>query len=361
LLSGWWRRCRRDLPWRHARDPYAIWVSEVMLQQTQVTTVKAYYRRFLDRFPTVRALARAPLEEVLKVWQGLGYYGRARNLHTAAATVVREFGGQLPQSVEALRRLPGVGRYIAAAVASIAFGADEAVLDGNVTRVLARLFAIGGDVAKAATQKRLWALAERLVPPGKAGRFNQAMMDLGATVCMPRRPQCGRCPLRTLCRAHQMGKEESFPHKAPRQAVPHYDMGVAVVQRGRKILIDRRPNKGLLGGLWELPAGRSAAGESPAQAARRGAAEQLGIRIRVLEKRPIGIIRHAYSHFRVTLHVFRCRYLSGQCRAIGCEAFRWVRLSELKNYPFSTAHLKIISALRRAGGIECSRRRAIDS
>jgi A/G-specific adenine glycosylase len=347
LLPRWWRRCRRDMPWRRTGDPYAIWVSEVMLQQTQVATVKSYYRRFLQRFPTIRALARASLGEVLKVWQGLGYYSRARNMHAAAAAVVREFGGRLPRTVQELRRLPGVGRYTAAAVASIAFGADEAVLDGNVIRVLARGFAIRGDVGKAATQRRLWALASGLVPPGRAGLFNQAMMDLGATVCTPRHPQCGLCPLRTLCRAHRLGKETDFPRKAPRRPVPHVDVGVAVVWRGGRVLIDQRKTKGLLGGLWEFPNDKAVAGETPARAARRASAEQLGIRIGVLG--PLTTIHHAYSHFRLTLHVFRCRYVSGRCKAIGCEAFRWVRLAELDDYPFSVAHLKIFTSLRGAG------------
>jgi A/G-specific adenine glycosylase len=338
------------MPWRRTADPYAIWVSEVMLQQTQVATVRSYYRRFLKRFPTIGALARAPLEAVLKVWQGLGYYGRARNMHAAAAVVSQQFGGRLPRTAAELRRLPGVGRYTAAAVASIAFGADEAVLDGNVIRVLARGFAVRGDVGKSATQRRLWALASALVPPGRAGLFNQAMMDLGATVCTPRRPQCGSCPLRTICRAHRMGKEEDFPRKAPRRPVPHVDMGTAVTWRGGRVLIARRKARGLLGGLWEFPGGTVAAGQTPGRAARRAMAEQLGIRIRLTE--PLATIHHAYSHFRLTLHVFGGRYVAGRCRAIGCEAFRWVRPAELDDYPFSVAHLKILTALRGtvAGG-----------
>ena len=343
LLPRWWRRSRRDMPWRRTTDPYAIWVSEIMLQQTQVATVRPYYQRFLNRFPSVGALARAPLQDVLKSWEGLGYYARARNLHAAAATVVRKHGGHLPRTAEALRQLPGIGRYTAAAIASIAFGADDAVLDGNVIRGLTRLFAIGGLTGKAATQKRLWTLADQLVPPGKAGLFNQAMMDLGATVCTPRSPQCQVCPLRTVCHAHRMGKEPDYPRKARRPPVPHYDIVVAVVERRMHILIGRRRAKGLLGGLWELPGGKVAAGETLAQAARREVAEELGIRIRVLE--PLAIVRHAYSHFRITLHAFRCQYVSGRCRAIGCEAFRWVRATELGDYPFPAANLKLFAAI----------------
>ncbi|MCJ7543534.1 MAG: NUDIX domain-containing protein, partial [Phycisphaerae bacterium] len=289
------------------------------------------------------ALARAPLGEVLKVWEGLGYYARARHLRAAAAAVVRQHRGRLPRTAEALRRLPGIGRYTAAAIASIAFGSDDAVLDGNVTRVLARLFAVGGQIGKAATQKRLWALAQRLVPLGRAGLFNQAMMDMGATVCTPRKPRCQACPLRRVCRAHQTGKQENYPRKARRRAVPHYDIAAAVVERGGRILIGRRQAEGLLGGLWELPGGKVAAGETPARAARREAAEELGIRVRVLGA--LATVRHAYSHFRVTLHAFRCRYVSGRPRAIGCEAFRWVRPRDLGEYAFPRANLKLFAAI----------------
>ncbi len=314
-----------------------------MLQQTQVATVLPYYQRLLGRFPTVRALARAPLGEVLKVWEGLGYYARARNLHAAAGVVVRQYGGQLPRTAEALRRLPGVGRYTAAAIASIAFGSNDAVLDGNVIRVLSRLFAVGEQVDKVPAQKRLWALARRLVPPGRAGVSNQAMMDLGAMVCTPRAPQCQACPLEGVCRAHQAGRERDYPRRVGRRAIPHYDVAAAVVQRRGRILIDRRKAQGLLGGLWELPGGKVAPGETPAAAARREVAEELGIRIRVLGL--LATVRHAYSHFRVTLHAFDCRYVSGRCRAIGCEAFRWVRPGELGRYAFPAVNLKLFAAL----------------
>jgi A/G-specific adenine glycosylase len=348
LLPPWWRRCRRDLPWRRTKDPYAIWVSEVMLQQTQVATVQPYYRRFRSRFPTVRALARTPQAAVLKAWEGLGYYARARNLHAAAKAVVRQHRGRLPRTAEALRRLPGIGRYTAAAIASIAFGADDAVLDGNVIRVLSRLFAVAGQAARPATQKRLWTLAQRLVPAGRAGLFNQAMMDLGATVCTARRPRCQACPLVSHCRAHRMGREQDYPHRARRRPVPHYDIAAAIVQRRGRVLIGRRHARGLLGGLWELPGGKVRPGETLAAAARRETAEELGVRIRVLA--PAATIRHAYSHFRITLHAFRCRYVSGRCRAIGCEAFRWVRPGELHRYAFPRANLKLFAALGwRAG------------
>ena len=195
-LLAWYRRHQRDLPWRRTRDPYAIWVSEIMLQQTQVATAIPYYERFLRRFPHVRALARAPMERVLKSWEGLGYYSRARNLRRAAQIVLAEHGGRLPEEPEALRKLPGIGRYTAGAISSIAFDRDEPVLDGNVIRVLCRVFLIRANPKSARTQKRLWKLAEELLPAGHASFFNQALMDLGATICMPSHPHCDRCPLR---------------------------------------------------------------------------------------------------------------------------------------------------------------------
>ena len=223
-LQGWWRRAGRKLPWRLRRDPYAIWVSEIMLQQTRVATVTGYYDRFLTRFPTVRDLADAPLSAVLKAWEGMGYYSRARNLHAAAGMIVSDFGGELPRTVEQLRSLPGVGKYTAAAVASIAFGLDEPVVDGNVERVLARVFGIDENIKDAAGQKKLATLARQLVPPGKAGMMNEAMMDLGATVCTPRKPTCETCPLREQCVAFATGRQDELPVKPPKKAVPHYDI-----------------------------------------------------------------------------------------------------------------------------------------
>lgn len=347
-LSAWYLRHKRDLPWRRTTDPYAIWVSEIMLQQTRVPTVERYFERFMRRFPDVHALARAPLDAVLKLWEGLGYYGRARNLHRAAKQVVANFGGKLPPSTDELRRLPGIGPSTAGAVASIAFGLDEPVLDGNVVRLLCRLFRVRSLPAETGTRKKLWGFARKLVPPGRAGSFNQALMDLGATVCTPRTPRCADCPLEKLCLAHEKGEEEELPLRAPRRPLPHYDVAVGVVWKGKRVLIDRRKPEGLLGGLWEFPGGRLGRGETLESCVRREIREELGITVRV--RRQLVTVRHAYTHFRVTLHAFECDYLSGRPKAIGCAAWKWVSPAGLGDYAFPAATHRVIAALRDRHG-----------
>jgi len=331
------------MPWRGQADPYTVWVAEIMLQQTQVKTVKPYYAAFMKRFPTVRRLAEADLGDVLKTWEGLGYYSRARNLHRAAAKVVADFGGELPGEVEQLRKLPGIGPYTAGAIASIAFGRDEPVLDGNVARVLCRVFVIRRNPAESTTRKRLWSLARQLLPPGGAGAFNQALMDLGATVCTPRSPRCDRCPVALPCAARARGEQARLPRKAPARPLPHHDVVAGIIRKRGRILIDRRKPHGLLGGLWEFPGGKREPGETLEEALRREVREELGIRIRV--GRELIVVEHAYSHFRITLHAMECRYLSGRTRAIGCDAFRWVRPEELDRFPFPRANRKILAAL----------------
>jgi len=342
-LLAWFRRTKRDLPWRRTRDPYAIWVSEIMLQQTQVETVRPYFSRFLHRFPDVQTLADASIEDVLKIWEGLGYYARARNLHRASGQIVREFRGELPRTVPELMKLPGIGRYTAGAIASIAFGRDEPVLDGNVTRVLCRVFRIRRPPKAASTQRRLWFLARRLIPAGKAGLFNQALMDLGATVCTPREPQCTRCPLRSFCLARRHSDQQRLPRRVRRKPLPHHDVVAAIIWKNGRVLIDRRKPDGLLGGLWEFPGGRREAGESLPDAVVREVREELGVRVRVLH--PLTTVRHAYSHFRITLHAFECSYVSGRPRALGCAAWRWVPVDELHQYAFPRANHNILAIL----------------
>ena len=344
-LLRWYGRAGRDLPWRRTRDPYAIWVSEIMLQQTQVATVEAYYARFLDAFPNMQSLAAAPIESVLKAWEGLGYYSRARNLHRAAEQVVDTLGGELPADADSLRKLPGIGRCTAGAIASIAFGLDEPVLDGNVARVLCRIFRIRDDPKSTANQRKLWSLARTLIPPGKASALNQAFMDLGATVCVPRSPDCPVCPVKSVCEARARNEQTELPAKTKRPAIPHHDVAVGVVWKRGRILIDRRRPQGMLGGMWEFPGGKLRPDESLAECVVREVREELGVKVEVRRRLPA--VKHAYTHFRVTLHAFECDYVSGRPKALGCAAWKWVKLDELDRYAFPKGSHKVIELLRR--------------
>ncbi len=331
-LLAWYAAHARDLPWRGHPDPYAVWVSEVMLQQTQVDTVKPYFARWMARFPTIEALAQADEQEVLALWEGLGYYRRARALHRAAQEVVARYGGHLPADPETLQTLPGIGKYTAHAIASLAFGRDVPVLDGNVKRVLARVFALETPVDTAEGERALWALAEAHLPPGRAADYNQALMDLGAMVCTPRAPRCAVCPLENLCQARQSGNPEAYPKKRRRQRQPHYTVVAAVIQRDDgRVLIAQRPADGLLGNMWEFPGGKVEQGETLESALKREIREELAVEIAV--EAPFGVYRHAYTHFRVTLHAFLARLESGEPQPIGVQAIRWVRPTELAAFP----------------------------
>ncbi|MBN2210638.1 MAG: A/G-specific adenine glycosylase [Sedimentisphaerales bacterium] len=343
-LLNWYAVHQRDLPWRRTRDPYAVWISEMMLQQTQVATVIPYYERWMKRFPNVVTLARARLQTVLKLWEGLGYYSRARHLHAAAKIIVADHRGQVPHRITDLRKLPGIGPYTAGAIASIAFDADEPVLDGNVTRVLCRMFRITTPPKDIHTQQKLWHLAHQLIPTGKAGFFNQAMMDLGATICLSRKPLCEQCPWRTHCRARAKGEQNQLPVKTPARLLPHFDIAVGVVWKNGKILIGRRKPKGLLGGLWEFPGGKRKSHESLKACVIREIKEETGIDVEV--NQPLITVKHAYSHFRITLHVFTCRWRAGRARPLDCTAVKWVTPRQLDAYPFPRANLKVIEALK---------------
>lgn len=342
-LLRWYKTHRRDLPWRRTRDPYRILLSEVMLQQTQVQTVIPYYRRWLKVFPTFGALAKAPLNKVLKQWEGLGYYSRARNLHSLAKTVIKQYKGKLPSTFAELKALPGIGRYTAGAVLSIAFNKDYPVVDGNVQRVLARYFGITQNVARPETQKQLWKLATSLVPAGRAGDYNQALMELGALICTPRNPNCPKCPVRSRCEALLHGQQTKIPIKTKKTSTPHFHIGAGVIWHHGKILISQRPLKGLLGGLWEFPGGKQEAGETLRETVRREIQEELGIQVEVGKK--LVKVDHAYSHFKITLHAHDCAYLSGNVQNLGVMAWRWVKPHELTRFAFPAANQPIIRKL----------------
>lgn len=342
-LMEWYAVHQRRLPWRETRDPYAIWVSEMMLQQTQVAAVVGYYHRFLAAFPDVRALARADLQDVLKLWEGLGYYARARNFHKAANQVITRHGGRIPDDPDVFRALSGVGDYINAAVQSIAFGRPLAVVDGNVKRVLARLLTMEAPVNAAASYKLFKTKAEALLSEKDPGAFNQAVMELGALVCRPRSPLCPDCPVRPWCRAFRHGRVAAFPVKLQKAPVPHHPMAVGVVMKGDRVLIVRRPENAMLGGLWEFPGDRPRKGETGASACIRILSEQTGLAVAVESR--LAEVRHAYTHFKITAEVFVCKWQSGRVRRKGPTDHRWIRIAEIGKYPFPGFHHKFIAQL----------------
>ncbi len=345
-LLAWYEAHRREMPWRQTRDPYAVWISEVMLQQTRVDQARPYYERFMRRFPTVGDLGEAPLAEVLKAWEGMGYYARARNLHRAAQQVVASHGGRIPDDPAHITALPGIGSYTAAAVLSIAYGKPCPVIDGNVVRVLSRLFHLTDNPAAAATKKKTAKLAGRLLVKHRAGDFNQAMMELGATVCTPRQPACGACPVSSLCIAHRVLPDPSvLPRKQPRKQRPHHHVAAAVVHNGDEMLIVQRPPEGLLGGLWEFPGGVSDEAGDRAEFLRDEIKRKLAIDIRI--DRAFASIRHAFTHFEMTLHGYHGTYLRGEaCDEDGNDC-RWVRPDALRNYAFPRAHTRLIETMSR--------------
>jgi A/G-specific adenine glycosylase len=346
-LLNWYEREQRRLPWRNHPDPYAVWVSEIMLQQTRVETVIPYFERWMQRFPTVEVLASASEQEVLSLWEGLGYYSRARNLHASARQVVESFGGRLPATRDKLKELPGVGPYTAGAIASIAFGQDEAALDGNIRRVLARVFAVRTPARSPAGERELWELARQNLPPGRAGDYNQAIMDLGATICMPRSPRCLVCPLMDICQARQLGIQEELPVLAPRRPVPHLTVAAAVMRRDGVVLIAQRPAKDLLGGMWEFPGGTIEEGETLEEGLRREIQEELGTGAHI--ETPFGVYNHAYTHFTVTLHAFLCRLDGPEPQALEASQLRWVAPPELASFPMGKIDRQIANRLMGEG------------
>ncbi len=338
-LLHWFAAHARDLPWRHNRTPYQVWVSEVMLQQTQVETVRDYFLRFMARFPTVEALAAATQEEVLKVWEGLGYYRRARMLHTAAQEIVAQHGGALPADVEALEALPGIGPYTGGAIASLAFGIPAPAVDGNVRRVLARVLA----QARPTPSEQRAAVAA-LIPNEQPGAFNEALIELGATLCRPQQPRCLLCPWREFCQARQLGRQEDFPAPRERKEVPHYAVAAAVTVRDGEVLIARRPAESMLGGLWEFPGGKRQDGETLPAALRRELVEEMAITVDVGEQ--LLALDHAYTHFRITLHAFWCRLVEGEPRCIACDDFAWVTSDALDDYAMAVTDRQIAERVR---------------
>lgn len=336
-LLGWYRGRERDVPWRDEDEPYRIWVAEVMAQQTRLSTVREYWPDFIERFPDLRALAAADRQEVLKAWEGLGYYARARRLHAAAREVVERYDGDVPRDPERLRELPGIGPYTAGAVASMAFGRAEPAVDGNTRRVLSRLFDLPDP-----SSGQLEAAARRLLEarPGDPAALNQALMDLGGEICTPTSPSCDLCPVAEECLARARGTVDQRPPSRSRGPLPHHRVALGLVRKEGKLLVQRRPPEGLLGGLWEFPGGKVEEDEEPREAVRRELREELAIEVEV--GRALEPVDHAYSHFRVTLLPFRARLVSGSPRARSAEEWRWAGPAELEELAVPTANRRIL-------------------
>ena len=337
-LVAWFRAHARELPWRaEVRDPYRVWVSEIMLQQTQVTTVTRYYEPFLERFPTVADLAAASEDEVLAAWQGLGFYRRARNLHRAAQVVVEEHGGEVPREPSALQTLPGLGRYTVGAILSLVDDQRLPILDGNVARVLARVFEVSGPPQKGPTQRRLWALAEETLPEVGSGAYNEALMELGALVCRPQNPACGRCPLGDLCGARARGTQTSYPEPKPQAAVPLVERSALLIRRTGTILLQQRPASGLLARMWELPSRELEEGQDPhLEASALG--RTLGVRGQLSYH---GTSEHRFSHRLWTTHVFSCE--TKAAAAGEGEDLAWVEPAQAGDYAIPTAAKKTLA------------------
>jgi A/G-specific adenine glycosylase len=340
-LLQWYEKNGRDLPWRKTRDPYAIWISEIMLQQTQVATVIPYYRRFLKSFPTVHHLAKSDLSKVLKIWEGLGYYSRARNLHRASKIILNHFKGKIPETLRDLLGLPGIGKYTAGAILSIAYNKEAPILDGNVKRVLSRLFAVSRNLVGGKTEGLLWKISESLIPKGRPSSFNQAIMDLGAMICTPKDPQCHRCPLHRHCRAKASENPERYPPRVVKKRIPRIEAISGVILRNGKVLLNQRPPKGLLGGLWEFPNWRS---EEKRRLRlrlrlRNYIKKEMGMKVEVKES--IGTYKQTFTHFKLTLHVFNCEAIDGRGKG------KWVPIKNLNQFAMSRIHRRIAQMIDR--------------
>lgn len=347
-LGAWFDRNAKDLPWRGRGDAYAVWVSEIMLQQTQVATVCGYFTRFLQAFPTVEELARADEEQVLKHWEGLGYYRRARQLHRAAKIIVAEYGGEFPREIEQARQLPGIGRYTAGAILSIAYDIPQPILETNTVRVFSRLLSYEGDPHGAAGQRLLWSMAEAIVDPKRPGRLNQALMELGREVCKSRRPACASCPVQAFCRAAQNGLQESIPRPKAKRQITEVREAAVIVRRKGRILLMKRGEGGRWAGLWDFPRFAIEAEHPPALREELIAGVRRLTGVRIVPGEMLKTLRHGVTRFRITLDCYEAEYVSASNRETAAEIkeeIKWVRPTELANYPLSTTGRKIASMI----------------
>lgn len=330
-LLYWYQQNARDLPWRKTKEPYRVWISEVMLQQTRVETVIPYYQRWMASFPNLDSLGTSTENKIMSAWEGLGYYCRARNIQKTARILLDEHKGKFPRDIRELKKLPGIGDYIAAALASIVFNCDEAALDGNGLRVFSRLTEYQHPINEAGRKVGLKQVMQDALTHGYAGEFNQAVMDLGSLICTTKKPDCESCPIKSECLAFKHGSQEIFPLRLTKKPLPHYDVVAAVIQNGDKVLIDKRRADGLLGGLWEFPGGKVEQGENNHTALIREIKEELGVDFCISSE--CGKYRHAYTHFKITVYVFSGRITNGEPVALAADEIRWAALEELSQYP----------------------------
>ncbi len=341
-LLNWFEINQRDLPWRLNKDPYRIWVSEIMLQQTRVDTVIPYYENFMTQFPTLNELADADEEKVIKAWEGLGYYSRVRNLHSAVKEVASSYGGVVPDSQEEISTLKGVGPYTAGAILSIAYGKRIPAVDGNVMRVISRIYNLHDDIAKVSTRKNIETIVTDLIPDGSASYFNQALMELGALICVPRSPKCLSCPLQHICKAREAGVEENLPIKTRAKKPRPVQVTVGVIEKEGKVLIHKRPTEGLLGGLWEFLGGEVVEDFSSEDSLIHILYNQYRIKAEIQSF--FMPVQHTFSHLIWNMRVFRCKWIEDE-ELPPFEQMKWVALHELKHYAFPVAHLKIVNEL----------------
>ncbi len=346
-LLEWYQNNSRELPWRGQKDPYTIWISEIMLQQTRVDTVIGYFHRWMHVFPTVVILAKASLHDVLSLWEGLGYYNRAHNLHKTANIIVNELHGIFPGTFDELIQLPGIGEYTAGAIASIAYGADEPAIDGNIQRVVSRLFDVSDPIKSPSGKKQIHHHVLECLPKGRCGDFNQALMDLANAVCLPKSPRCVDCPLNFYCEAFSLGNQKYRPIKELKAPVPTIQVVAGIIFDQKRVLITRRPAKGLLGGLWEFPGGKIEPNETHEQAIQREIKEELGVE--VMAGNLFGTYHHAYTHFKIELFALECKWISGEPQPLAVDDLHWTEIHNLDKYPMGKVDRMISRQLLHHG------------
>lgn len=345
-LLRWFGENARDLPWRKRYGPYEVWISEIMLQQTRIGAMLPYYRRWMERFPDAASVAEAPEDELFRYWEGLGYYARAKNLHRAAKLIVSRHGGKIPDDFDSLRELPGIGRYTAGAIMSFAHNADYPAADANAARVFARLFDISAPSGTKEFGDAVWRRASETLPGGRARDFNQALMDFGSTVCLPGEPSCRMCPLASCCRGREAGVAAMRPVAGRKKVLVPVARAAGVLISERKVLIRKRPESGLMPGLWEFPGGTVEAGEHPEEALGRIWLRELGVRPGPVEE--LAVVKHTHTSFRVTLYAYLCRRTAGEPPAAPDGArLRWAASSELRDLAFPSAHRRVVRALMK--------------